>query len=64
MTDIKKFAGLVTMIMFSVMTFFTKDFINSELFAALSIIIGANIFRQISNQKIRNNEKHKGIETN
>jgi hypothetical protein len=46
--EIPSYLGSVLMIIFFVMTFMAKDVINSHLFAALSIIVGAYTFRYVS----------------
>ncbi|MFT5713507.1 MAG: uncharacterized membrane protein (DUF441 family) [Flavobacterium sp.] len=51
MTDIRICAALVIMILLLGLSFISKNTVNSTLCVAISIIIGAIIFRQLSNQK-------------
>ena len=50
MKNINVYLGLVTMVVFLVMSFILKDVIISGLVIAFSIIIGAVLFRKLSNQ--------------
>ena len=50
MKNISIYVGLVIMILFLVMSFILKDVIISGLVIAFSIIIGAVLFRKLSNQ--------------
>ena len=50
MKNINIYLGLVTMVVFLVMSFILKDVIISGLVIACSIIIGAVTFRKLSNQ--------------
>jgi len=50
-TDFKIYTGLIVMILFLGMSFFIKDVMISKLGVALSIIIGANTYRKLANQK-------------
>jgi hypothetical protein len=64
MTDFKIYAGIVIMILLLVMSFLIKDVMISELGAAFSLIIGANTYRQLTNQKTNKNESYQRIKTN
>jgi hypothetical protein len=50
-TNFKIYVGLIVMILFLVIPLFIKELMISELGAALSIIIGANTYRQLAFQK-------------
>lgn len=49
--DFKIYVGLIIMILFLVMPLFIKFGMISELGAAISIIFGANTYKQLANQK-------------
>jgi hypothetical protein len=51
MTDIRICAAVVIMILLLGLSFISTDALYSGLCVTLSIIIGAIIFRQLSNQK-------------
>ena len=50
MTNINAYVGLVIMILLLVISFILKDVIICGLVIAFSIIIGAVLFRKLSNQ--------------
>ena len=50
MNNINVYVGLVIMILFLVISFILKDVIICGLVIAFSIIIGAVLFRKLSNQ--------------
>ena len=50
MKNINVYVGLVIMILFLVISFILKDVIICGLVIAFSIIIGALLFRKLSNQ--------------
>lgn len=50
-TDLRICAALIIMILLLGLSFISTDALNSGLCVTLSIIIGAIIFRQLSNQK-------------
>jgi hypothetical protein len=55
---------LVLMIGFLILAFTTKDTVNSKLFASLSIIIGAVLFKEVGTKNISHDEKYRKNKSN
>ncbi len=49
MPEFKMYAGMALMTLLLILALATDDVIISHLFASLSILSGANIYRQVSN---------------